>query len=65
MSEQRNVTITVDLSEEEAWQLAQFFKRATFDDFSMKAESEELAYTMLYASERVRDALAEKGYAPR
>jgi len=65
MSEEQKVTITVELSEEEAWQLAQFFKRATFTDFRNNAESEEVAYTMIQAAGRVQRALAEKGYEPR
>lgn len=65
MSADEKVTVTVELTGEEAWQLAQFFKRATFTDFRNNAESEEVAYTMIQAAGRVQQALAEKGYEPR
>lgn len=65
MSEEKTITFSVQLSDEEAWQLAQFFKRATFTDFRNNAESEETAYMMVQASERVRKALADQGYDPR
>jgi hypothetical protein len=65
MSLDQKVTVTVELSDEEAWQLAQFLKRATFTDFRNNAESEEAAYTMIQAAGRVQKSLAEKGYEPR
>lgn len=64
MSE-KTVQITVELSEEEAWQWAQFCKRSSWDMFRVCATSDEEAETMVCAEAKIRRALAEKGYAPR
>jgi hypothetical protein len=61
----KTVTLTVDLTDAQAWNLAQFLKRAGFSDFRSNAQDDEEAYAMLYAAERVRAALADIGYAPR
>ena len=57
--------ITVVLSETEAWQFAQFLKRACFSDYRSHATSDAEAYHMIDAGEHIRRALAEQGYAPR
>ena len=59
------VEITVTLSENEAWQFAQFLKRACFSDYRGHATSEAEAYQMIDAGEHIRRALANQGYAPR
>lgn len=62
----KRVKIAFELTEDEAWHLAQFLKRQMFDDFQSKASrGDEEAYAMRDSAERVRDALAEAGYAPR
>jgi hypothetical protein len=61
----KTIEITVVLTDTEAWQFAQFLKRACFGDYRSHAISDEEAYQMIDAGERIRDALAEKGYAPR
>jgi len=60
-----DITITVTLSDGEAWHYAQFLKRACFRDYEQRAASEDEASTMVAAGEKIREALREKGYAPR
>lgn len=59
------VTIQAELSEQHAWALAEFLKRLGYSDVQPLAVDEQEAYDMIYAAEKVRAALAEKGYAPR
>ena len=59
------VTIQAELSEQQAWALAEFFKRLGYSDVRPLAVDEQEAYDMIYAGEKVRAALAEQGYAPR
>lgn len=57
--------ISVELSNQEAWDLAQFLKRATFSDFRACAVDDDEAYRMIQAADRLRVALAESGHSPR
>jgi hypothetical protein len=59
------VEIKITLTETQAWQFAQFLKRACFSDYRSHATSEAEAYHMIDAGEQIRRALAEHGYAPR
>lgn len=59
------VTIQAELSEQQAWALAELLKRVGYGDVRPLAVDEQEAYDMIYAGEKVRAALAEKGYAPR
>jgi len=61
----KTIEIHVTLTESEAWEFAQFLKRACFSDYRGHATSEEEAYRMINAGEQTRRALAERGYAPR
>lgn len=68
MTEKTGVVIEVILSDAEAWQLAQFVKRLTFDDCLRRTTggySEGEAYLMIAATNKVGRALASVGYAPR
>jgi hypothetical protein len=65
MNHEHLVEITVKLTDAQAWQLAQFLKRARFSDYRSHATSEAEAYHMIDAGEHIRRALAEQGYAPR
>jgi hypothetical protein len=65
MNQQHIVEVTVKLTDAEAWQFAQFLKRACFSDYRSHATSEAEAYQMIDAGEHIRRALAEQGYAPR
>jgi hypothetical protein len=61
----KRVTVTVDMTEDEAWNLAQFLKRVGFSDFRNCAQGQEEAYAMRDAADRVAVALREAGYSPR
>jgi hypothetical protein len=64
MTEQA-VSIALDLSFEEAWALAQFLKRVGYSDYRRLATSNDEAYLMQYGGEKLREALAQAGAAPR
>jgi hypothetical protein len=55
----------VELPEEEAWALAQFLKRTGYTDYRGQAIDECEATRMRDAGERLREALARAGVAPR
>lgn len=61
----QTIDIQVTLNEQEAWHYAQYLKRICWTDYRLRAMSDPEAYTMLHAGERIREALAQKGYAPR
>jgi hypothetical protein len=59
------VALTLELSPGEAWALAEFVKRAGYSDYRALAANDTEASAMLAATERLRQALAEKDFAPR
>ena len=59
------VTVRVALPEDEAHALAQFLKRAGVSDYRRLAADEAEAYAMRDGAERLREALAAIGIAPR
>ncbi|HLP99421.1 MAG TPA: hypothetical protein VK149_13370 [Sideroxyarcus sp.] len=59
------ITVQVQLSDEQAWALAQLLKRLGYSDCRGLAQNDNEAWLMMVAAERVRQALAEVGYAPR
>lgn len=59
------VTVTADISDEEALAFSQFLKRSGYLDFRDKAVSPDEARDMQSAGDKVRKALAEAGYSPR
>lgn len=59
------VIIEVELPDELALALAQFLKRVGYNDYRELAVDQQQAYEMIDAGEKVRAALADKGYAPR
>ena len=59
------ILIHVDLPDDEAHALAQMLKRVGYDDYRRLAQSDQQAYAMQSAGEKVRTALAEQGLAPR
>jgi hypothetical protein len=61
----KEIEIQVVLTDQQAWEFAQFLKRVCFSDYRDHAASDEEAYHMVNAGERIRSALAEQGYAPR
>jgi hypothetical protein len=60
-----DITINVTFTDAEAWQYAQFLKRVGFADYQEKAASQEGAYMMLAAGDKLREALREHEYSPR
>jgi hypothetical protein len=65
MNHEHRVEITVVLTDAQAWQFAQFLKRACFSDYRSHATTEDEAYHMIDAGEHIRRALADQSYAPR
>lgn len=61
----QDIEIRVVLNERQAFEYAQFLKRATFEDYRTRARSDDEAYVMIAAGEQIREALAEQGFAPR
>lgn len=59
------VIIEVELPDDLALALAQFLKRVGYNDYLELAVDKQQAYEMVDAGEKVRAALADKGYAPR
>lgn len=59
------VTITAELTEEQAEALAQFIKRAGHSTFKEHAKNEAEAYTMLIAANTIGTELAHAGFNPR
>ena len=69
--------VSVELTGEEAHAFAQFLKRTILDDYKVKCRpegrlasrlpspSDEEAYTMQSAGEKIRAALAVSGFNPR
>lgn len=66
--------IAIDLTEDEAAALAQFFKRMLLDDYAAKCAPHETRprahepaqqYVMQAAGDKVAAALASNGFAPR
>lgn len=59
------VTLTLILTDDQAFALAQLLKRAGFNDYRRLAVDEAEAYAMRAAGEALRAQLAFAGYAPR
>jgi|ERR1019366_7415590 hypothetical protein len=59
------VALSLRLTMDQAWALAQFLKRVGLDDYRSLAVDQDEAWLMLDAGERVRSALREVGIAPR
>jgi hypothetical protein len=63
--EPKVIDVTVEMTEVEAWALAQLLKRITFDHVRANAMDNDDAYLMLQACEKVRSGLSKIGYSPR
>ena len=57
--------IQVQLSDEQAWALAEFLKRMAFNQWRALAADDQEAQQMQDAGQHLRQALAEQGFAPR
>jgi hypothetical protein len=58
-------SLEIELTDEQAYALAQYLKRVQFDDFRRRAINEDDAYLMQNAAAEVRKALNDAGYDPR
>ncbi len=59
------IPISVELPDDEAMAYAQFLKRVFHSDYRAHARDEEEAYLAQAAGEKISDALARNGFAPR
>jgi hypothetical protein len=59
------ICLRVPLSEQEAWDLAQFLKRVGYAEFRSNAVDDDEAYRMQSAADKIRGNLASIGYSPR
>ncbi len=60
-----SVTVTLELTPQEALALAQFVKRVGWSEFRQNAVDDDEAYMIRDAVDRVVAGLAQAGYAPR
>ena len=58
-------TLSLRLDENETMALAQFVKRLSWSDLRGSAVSDEEAWVMKSAVDKLQQALREEGYAPR
>ncbi|MDX8128119.1 hypothetical protein QLH52_12560 [Methylomonas sp. OY6] len=65
ISNRDEITLMVPLSDQEAWDLAQFLKRVGYAEFRSNAVDDDEAYRMQAAAEKIRGNLASIGYSPR
>jgi cytochrome c len=61
----KEITVSLHLEDQEAWDLAQFVKRIGWVEYRQNAASDEEAYRISHAVARLERALKEAGYAPR
>ena len=60
------LSLSIDpMTPDQAFAFAQFLKRALWDHYRALAVSDEEAYDMQFLGERLREAFAKQGYAPR
>ena len=59
------ITVTVELTDEQAQALAQYLKRSIWTDVRQSAASDEEAYLMRDAFNAMQYALTDVGYSPR
>jgi hypothetical protein len=59
------VAITLELSDAQAWSLAQFVKRVGWSEFRANAQDNDEAYEIRDAVDQLQKCLNEAGFAPR
>ena len=62
MADSGSVKLSIELTQEEAWYLAEFLAGLGFHEVRAVARDDEDAHAKLYVAERVRSALADLGY---
>jgi len=63
--EPQPVTVTVELSEAQAWALAELCKRIGWADARALSVDEAETHQMIRATDRLAGALREAGFSPR
>lgn len=61
----KTITVSVELTEKEAWDYAEFLKRASFTCYRQNAVDDDESYRMQEVGGKIRKALAVKGIEPR
>lgn len=59
------ITVELELTTDQAWELAQVLKRLTLTDYRLLTTDMEKARDAMHGAECVRDALAKVGIDPR
>jgi hypothetical protein len=61
----KTITLSVDLTDDEAWEMAQLMKRIGWSEWRDLSTSDDEADLMRTGCSKVQHALAEAGYSPR
>jgi hypothetical protein len=61
----KQITVTLDLDDDQAWALAQFAKRLGWQDFRAKAVDDDEADDMRNAIHALQRGLSDAGFCPR
>jgi hypothetical protein len=61
----KDLNLFIELTEQEAWDYAQFLKRVGFSEFRANAQDDDEAYRMLAVSAKIRQAINDLGINPR
>lgn len=59
------INLDVELTEQQAWDFAQFLKRVAWSDFRDLSATDDEAYRMQEAALKFQQALEEQGFSPR
>lgn len=59
------IKLTIELDTDQAWSLAQIFKRISFSEYEELSTSNDQAWSAMYGAETIRQALAAAGIDPR
>lgn len=65
MSNDDKITVELELTRDQAWELAQVLKRMTLTDYRLLTTDMEKARDAMHGAECVREALARVGIDPR
>jgi dissimilatory sulfite reductase (desulfoviridin) alpha/beta subunit len=61
----KTIRVSVDLSDAQAWALAQFVKRVGWQEFRSNAQDDDEAHAIRDAVDVLQKAFKEAGYSPR
>jgi hypothetical protein len=63
--ETTKIRLSLELTEDQATDLAQFLKRVQFNDIRSRLKSDDETYTAINAIGSIQEALATAGFNPR